>query len=128
MNWRIPLYLIVAGAVGLVALLLSIGQLIMALCITAPVPDSAAGAMAIVAVCSACGFLVVNPFHDAVPVLLVHCWLRLGLLGLESRSIHQRGRIELLQSDLVSVRLLVAARLDSVSALLVRSFLFSSPT
>ena len=102
----------------------------MALCMDSP--SARLGGSRAMAYCRRCvrrvAVLVGYPSHDAVSIRLVHCWLRLGLLGLESRSIHQRGRIELLQSDLVSVRLLVAARLDSVSALLVRSFLFSSPT
>ena len=69
-----------------------------------------------------------HSFGRAIPIRMVHYWLRLGLLGLESRSIHQRRRVELLQSDLVSVRLLVTARPDTLSAFLVRRHLFPSPT
>ena len=72
-------------------------------------------------------FLSVHHSHDAISVRLVHCWLRLGLLGLESSPIHQRRRVELLQSGLVPVLVLAAIRLDSDSALLKRSWLFSSP-
>ena len=57
-NWRIPNYLLVAGAVGLGALLVSIVQLIIAQCWKGPAPDSVVGAMIVAAACSACVFLV----------------------------------------------------------------------
>ena len=76
MNWRIPHYLIVAGAVGLVALLLSIGQLILVQCIKAPTPDAESGVKFILAACSACGFSVVILFI----MLFLFVWFIIGCI------------------------------------------------
>ena len=84
MNWRIPNYLLVAGVVGLVALLLSIGQLIMTQCWKGPAPDSAGAVMLILAACSACGVLSVV----LLMMLFLFGWFIAGCVWVSSAWSH----------------------------------------
>ena len=62
MNWRIPQYLFVAGAVGLIKVLLNIGESFVSQCVTASTPDRLTTVWIILAACSACGVALVKFF------------------------------------------------------------------
>ena len=59
-NWHIPLYLVVAGVVGLVAHLLRVVKSIVEQGIKASVPHSARNAVFTLKTCSECGFGMIN--------------------------------------------------------------------